>query len=875
MARTTISGSELRDASITNDDIAAAAAIATTKLADGAAFLKSSGAVAMAADFNFGGFKGTNLGTPTLSTDAATKAYVDAQGGGSPGGVDTNIQFNSASAFAGDANLTWNTTTDLLTVKSAVNKQALFYGAFGAAASDNSGQIQIGNNASWYLKIGLEGVSNGAAFYDSGLNDTGPQHIFRGRASGSIVTILTLTGNRYVGIAEATAPGAVLDSKSSTACQAWFRGWSTVGGAADQHGEIRFGNANNCAIHYDGTGNAMYLDNRHSDATTYIYFRLRVGGTPVTALKLNGAKSVIVGDAALATTATDGFLYFTSCAGLPTGIPTSETGRTPIVWDSTNSKFYAYQGGWTQIGGSSWTSISAGAASTVSTTTNADTSIVYKVSQTTAGRVSWQFTEQAASVSTSTPVLLQVDTISASTAIPLLVKSRGSEVFRVSATATQILGANGSAANPTYAFLSNTNLGIWNNSGTLSITAAGQTKVEIDNSQFKLTNVPIAISYSGSGSAPDIRDSGGQEGIFFGASAVGISVGGIENSRFAASVFQPSKGSADADSYQLNFRKSRGSVASPTVITTGDDLALISGFGYVGATNAYVEAANIVFESFGAVSDSSTGLSGLIAFQVREAGGALIKALQVRGQGSRFLSGSAGVPSISDITSENSGLFWPAAGVLGFTSNLVEAGRLSSSQNWIIGAGEASAVLTSQTLRGPNASGTDIAAASLTIQNALGTGTGTLGKLILKAAAAGTGTGTAQHTAVERLVLNGSVSLTSGAAATIVTPTASTTKTSGGFVVYHVEATDGVDTISASGTVAYGIVNKAAAYTAVTSVIGTEAQAKSDVTDTIVNTFAFSSNALQITSTITGMTPTTFRVTYMVVSNGQEAIVLP
>jgi len=55
--------------------------------------------------------------------------------------------------------------------------------------------------------------------------------------------------------------------------------------------------------------------------------------------------NVTVGEASLATTATDGFLYIPSCAGTPTGTPTSKTGFAPLVIDSTNNKLYAYIGG--------------------------------------------------------------------------------------------------------------------------------------------------------------------------------------------------------------------------------------------------------------------------------------------------------------------------------------------------------------------------------------------------------------------------------------------------------------------------------------------------------------------------------------------------
>jgi hypothetical protein len=93
-----------------------------------------------------------------------------------------------------------------------------------------------------------------------------------------------------------------------------------------------------------------------------------------------------------------------------------------------------------------------------------------------------------------------------------------------------------------------------------------------------------------------------------------VAIANAENSRWITDAYQLSRGSADATSYAHNFRKSRGSVASPTVITTGDDLATISGFGYVGATNTYQEACRITFDSTGSISDSATGIGGIIRF---------------------------------------------------------------------------------------------------------------------------------------------------------------------------------------------------------------------------------------------------------------------
>lgn len=68
------------------------------------------------------------------------------------------------------------------------------------------------------------------------------------------------------------------------------------------------------------------------------------------------------------------------------------------------------------------------------------------------------------------------------------------------------------------------------------------------------------------------------------------------------------------------MRHSRGTVAAPTVITTADDLHTISGYGYVGATNTYLEATRITSSSTGTIADATTGIGGTIKFYTTLAG---------------------------------------------------------------------------------------------------------------------------------------------------------------------------------------------------------------------------------------------------------------
>lgn len=70
------------------------------------------------------------------------------------------------------------------------------------------------------------------------------------------------------------------------------------------------------------------------------------GGTEV--LQVSQAGSVVIGSGSVSTSATDGFLYITSCNGTPTGVPTAYAGRPALVYDLTNNKICVYNGAWKQ-----------------------------------------------------------------------------------------------------------------------------------------------------------------------------------------------------------------------------------------------------------------------------------------------------------------------------------------------------------------------------------------------------------------------------------------------------------------------------------------------------------------------------------------------
>jgi hypothetical protein len=71
----------------------------------------------------------------------------------------------------------------------------------------------------------------------------------------------------------------------------------------------------------------------------------------VTDFSIDDNGNVTIGGGALATTATNRFFYAPTCAGVPTGVPTTKTGFAPVVIDTTNHRLYFYSGGsWRNAG---------------------------------------------------------------------------------------------------------------------------------------------------------------------------------------------------------------------------------------------------------------------------------------------------------------------------------------------------------------------------------------------------------------------------------------------------------------------------------------------------------------------------------------------
>jgi hypothetical protein len=168
--------------------------------------------------------------------------------------------------------------------------------------------------------------------------------------SPSITGTGTLTNNYGIYVKTQTAGGTLNyaiftegTTPSSFGGAVGVTGTVTVGGGAATTPEVRVGNTTDgIALRgISGEGRILGYDTGSAGFNTVAIY---TGATA--AFRVDTSQNVVVSNAALATNATGGFLYIPTCAGAPSGTPTSYTGRVPIVFDSTNNQLYIYDGSW-------------------------------------------------------------------------------------------------------------------------------------------------------------------------------------------------------------------------------------------------------------------------------------------------------------------------------------------------------------------------------------------------------------------------------------------------------------------------------------------------------------------------------------------------
>jgi hypothetical protein len=177
----------------------------------------------------------------------------------------------------------------------------------------------------------------------------------------------------------------------------------------------------------------------------------------------------------------------------------------------------------------------------------------------------------------------------------------------------------------------------------------------------------------------------------------------------------------------------------------------------VAGNGMYLPAANTVAFSTAGAERLRVGSSGNVGIGVTDASTALDIGSGVFTQREGFTrnriiaSGSGMVFSLNDSQVNVTRSFIFQASEAG--GSIVERFRILGSGAVIFGNGDSAASPAVATLRGTNASGTNVAGPAMTIQAGRGTGTGAGGSLSFQTAAAGT-TGTTLNAATTRLFIN-------------------------------------------------------------------------------------------------------------------------
>ena len=217
----------------------------------------------------------------------------------------------------------------------------------------------------------------------------------------------------------------------------------------------------------------------------------------------------------------------------------------------------------------------------------------------------------------------------------------------------------------------------------------------------------LRVTQTGAGAAILVEDSGNPDSTPFIVDASGnVGIGTTAPAQLlditsdSTAIDQLSRFSTDASSAARLLRKARGTLASPTIVASGDAVGTQDFLAYDGA--AFQSVARVQVEV-------------------------------------------DGTPGANDTPGR-----WILLTTPDGSTTLVERVRVNNAGNVIIGSGEAGATPVGNTLRAPNAAGTDKAGSNLIITAGNGTGTGGSGYIALQTANVGA-TGSTANTMVDRL----------------------------------------------------------------------------------------------------------------------------
>jgi hypothetical protein len=256
-----------------------------------------------------------NVVTGTSDTAGATFIIAGSQGTGTGTAGAINLQIAPSSG-------TGSTPNSLATILSLAETG-----------------VAITNPAAAAIGLSIEGAAaQSAHLLDVTSNGGSAGDLFNLASDGTATlqsnAILTAPGAAKLQLGAADAASAVAQTLTAQSVVAGTT--DTAGANLTIAGSVGTGT---------GAGGQIILRTAPASSTGDTQNALATGLT-VTAPAVSQQPSVVVGNQAIATDATDGFIYIPGGAGTPTGVPTGFAGRYALYWDTTNKMLYVYDGGW-------------------------------------------------------------------------------------------------------------------------------------------------------------------------------------------------------------------------------------------------------------------------------------------------------------------------------------------------------------------------------------------------------------------------------------------------------------------------------------------------------------------------------------------------